>query len=266
MVATKVAKSKKAPGALSGRRIVVTGAGSGMGRAIAERFAAEGAQLALTDINDKALKSVARRCGAFAVAAEVSSEQEIAAFITQSARELGGIDGIINAAGIYENLPFGKITPAKWQRVLAVNLTGPYLVCYHALPHLRRANLRGKHLREGQATIVNISSTSFHNPFPGMTHYASSKAGLIGLTRSLAIELAPAVRVNAICPGTIRTALTRALYPNEKALEKAAAARTPAGRIGEPEDLAEAALFLTSAASSFISGTIVTVAGGSVFY
>ena len=252
-----MAKAKRGGGVLSGRRIVVTGAGSGMGRAIAERFAAEGAQLALTDLNEKALKSVSRRCGAFAFAADVSSEKDIAKFITRSARELKGIDGIVNAAGIYENIPFGQIAPARWQHMLGVNLNGPYLICHFALPHLRRAK---------QATIVNISSTSFLSPNPGMVHYASSKGGVIGLTRALAIELAPKVRANAIVPGTIRTSLTRALYPNEKALETAAAGRTPAGRIGEPEEIAESGLFLTSAASSFITGTIITVAGGNPVY
>ena len=252
-----MAKTRRSAGALAGRRIVVTGAGSGMGRAIAKRFAAEGARLALTDMNDRGLKAVARSCGAFGFAADVSSQEQVAEFIAQAAREMKGIDGIVNAAGIYENIKFGQLTPAKWQRMIAVNLTGPYLVCYSAVPHLRRAK---------SATIVNISSTSFQVPFPGMAHYASSKGGVIGLTRALSIELAPAVRVNAICPGTIRTSLTRALYPTEKALESAAAGRTPAGRIGEPEDIAEAALFLSSAASSYISGTIVTVAGGGIFH
>ena len=252
-----MAKSKSVVGALAGRRIVITGAGSGMGRAIAERVTAEGAQLALTDLNERGLKAVGRRCGAFAGAADVSSQEDIAAFIAQAALEMKGIDGIVNAAGIYENIKFGQLTPAKWQRMIAVNLTGPYLVCYSALPYLRRAK---------RATIVNISSTSFQVPFPGMVHYASSKGGVIGLTRALSIELAPAVRANAICPGTIRTSLTRALYPTEKALVAAAVGRTPAGRIGEPEDVAEAALFLSSEASSYISGTIVTVAGGGLFH
>jgi NAD(P)-dependent dehydrogenase (short-subunit alcohol dehydrogenase family) len=114
--------------------------------------------------------------------------------------------------------------------------------------------------------IASFERFAIQIPFPGMAHYASSKGGVIGLTRALSIELAPAVRVNAICLGTIRTALTRALYPTEKALESAAEDRTPAGRIGEPEDIAEAAPFLSSAASSHISGTIVSVAGGGIFH
>ena len=251
-----MAKKNKA-GALAGRRILVTGAGSGMGMAIAERFAAEGAALGLLDVNEKGLKKAARRSGAFAQTCDVSSPKEVASFVKRAARALGGIDGIINAAGIYERIAFDRITPEKWQRMLAVNLTGPYLLCYSALKHLRRAK---------RATIVNIASTGFLKPGPGMTHYVSAKGGLIGLTRALSIELAPKVRVNAICPGMIRTGITRPLYATEKDLEQAAASRILVQRIGEPEEIAQAALFLSSEASSFVNGTIVTVDGGSSFY
>lgn len=247
----------KTKGALAGRRIIVTGAGSGMGRAIAKLFAAEGASLALLDVNEKGLRPVAKSTGAFARRVDISSDSEVAAFVKEAARELAGIDGLVNAAGIYDRIPFGKITPERWHRVLAVNLNGPYYLCYRALPFLKR---------EKKATIVNISSTGFLRPGPGMTHYVASKGGLIGLTRALAIELAPKVRVNAICPGMIRTALTRALYPTEKALEQRAAGAILAGRIGEPEDIAQSALYLTSDASSFVNGTIVTVDGGATFY
>jgi NAD(P)-dependent dehydrogenase (short-subunit alcohol dehydrogenase family) len=252
-----MAKKKKAAGALAGRRIVVTGASSGMGLAIAERFAAEGAALALIDVNERILKEVGKRTGALALKCDVSSHKEVAAFVQRAARALGGIDGIVNAAGIYDKLPFDKITPERWQRMLGVNLTGPYLLVYSALPHLRRAK---------RATIVNIASTGFIRPGPGMAHYVSTKGGLVGLTRALALELAPKIRANAICPGMIRTGITRALYPTEKQLEQVAASRILAGRIGEPDEIAQAALFLTSDASSFVNGTIVTVDGGSTFY
>jgi 3-oxoacyl-[acyl-carrier protein] reductase len=251
-----MAKKNKA-GALAGRRILVTGAGSGMGMAIAERFAAEGAALGLIDVNEKGLKQVARRTGALAVKCDVSSRSEVDAFVRAAARELGGIDGLVNAAGIYDRIPFDKITPERWQRMLGVNLTGPYLLCYSALPHLRRAK---------KATIVNIASTGFIRPGPGMAHYVSTKGGLIGLTRALALELAPKIRANAICPGMIRTGITRALYATEKQLEEMAASRILAGRIGEPDEIAQTALFLSSDASSFVNGTIITVDGGATFY
>jgi NAD(P)-dependent dehydrogenase (short-subunit alcohol dehydrogenase family) len=168
-----------------------------------------------------------------------------------------GIDGIVNTAGIYANMPFEKVTPAQWQRFVGVNMNGPYFMCHSALPHLRRAK---------RATIVNFASTSFLVPYPGMAHYAASKGGVVGFTRALAVELGPKIRANAICPGTIRTAMTQALYPNDKALEKAAGSRAPLGHIGEPEDIAETALFLTSDASSYITGTLITVAGGQMIY
>ena len=249
--------AKKDKGALAGRRIVVTGAGSGMGRAIARLFADEGAALALLDVNEKNLKEVAKKTGAFARRVDISQEKEGAAFVKQAAKELGGIDGIVNAAGIYDRVPFAKINSERWHRILGVNLHGPYYLCFAALPHLQR---------EKKATIVNISSTGFLKPGPGMTHYVASKGGLIGLTRALALELAPKVRVNAICPGMIRTALTKALYDSEKDLEKTASSRILAGRIGEPEEIAKSALFLSSDASSFVNGTIVTVDGGATFY
>jgi NAD(P)-dependent dehydrogenase (short-subunit alcohol dehydrogenase family) len=243
-------------GSLHGRHILVTGAGSGMGLAIARRFAAEGAKLGLIDVNAAGLRLAARGTTSLGYRADVSSESEVKKLVADAARKLGGIDGIINAAGIYERMAFADITLESWQRMLAVNLTGPYLLIRAALPHLKRNK---------SATVVNIASTGFLKPGAMMSHYVATKGGLIGLTRALAVDLAPKIRVNAICPGMIITGITRALYGKEKELRKLASTRTALQRIGEPEEIADAALWLTAGAS-FTTGSIVTVDGGSTYY
>lgn len=244
-------------GRLAGRRIFVTGAASGMGRAIAELFDAEGARLALVDRTADALSTVAEPLEAFSVAMDVSSPDQVADAIARSAEALGGLDGVVNAAGIYKAIPFGELSVEEWGRYISVNLTGPFLVCSAALPHLRAA---------GGGTIVNIGSIGAMQPSPGQSAYAASKGGLSSFTKALAAELGKDnIRANLIAPGMIHSGITHALYTPEQA-EAVAATRTSLPRMGQPEEIAGAALFLTSEDSSYVSGTTVTVDGGRAFH
>jgi NAD(P)-dependent dehydrogenase (short-subunit alcohol dehydrogenase family) len=227
-----------------------------MGMAIARRFAAEGAKLALLDVNAKGLATAARGTRSQVYLCDVSSESQVTKTVRDAAKAMGGMDGVVNAAGIYDRAEFEGVTPARWHRMLGVNLTGPYLVIRSALPYLSKNRT---------ASIVNISSTGYIRPGPGMSHYVATKGGLVGLTRALALELGPRIRVNAICPGMIVTGITRALYSTEKQLRSIAKTRNALQRIGEPEEIADATLWLTAGAS-FTTGAIVTVDGGSTYY
>jgi NAD(P)-dependent dehydrogenase (short-subunit alcohol dehydrogenase family) len=238
---------------LAGRRIIVTGAASGMGKAIAELFAAEGARLALLDIQAGPLGAVAEAVGGKAVATDISSPEDVARAVETANAFMGGIDGVVNAAGVLRTLPLEQTTPETWRKVHDVNLFGPFLLCNAALPHLRAA---------GEGTIVNIASMGGIDTPPMMTSYGASKAGLIGLTKGQSTEWAPDIRANAICPGMIQTPMTDALSHGGPEGDAASLATIGARRKGRPMEVAYLALFLTSRESSFISGSVFTCDGG----
>jgi NAD(P)-dependent dehydrogenase (short-subunit alcohol dehydrogenase family) len=237
---------------LKGRRILVTGAASGMGLQIARTFAAEGASLVLLDRNGEGVAQFAATIGAGARQCDVSSLTETAAAVTSAVEGLGGLDGIVNAAGVLVMKPFEELDPESWNKMLAVNLGGPYNIIRAALPALRQAT---------QATIVNIASVSSYMPLPGSSGYSASKGGLVMFTKCLALELGPRIRCNTVCPGVIRTEMTRYIWENPEHSQRAAD-RTALKRLGGPEDVAYAALYLSSAESSFTTGTEITVDGG----
>ena len=235
---------------LQGRRILITGAASGIGRRTAELFAAEGAALTLLDCDRKRLAEVARETGGAAVEADVSQEASVLRAVDQGASAMGGIDGVVNAAGIVIHGSVLDVGLADWQLVLGVNLTGTYLVVRCCLPWLAKAPF---------ATIVNIASGQGLLPNnPGMTAYAASKGGVVNLTRALAAELAPSIRVNSVCPGMVDTPMTAGL---ERDLDRYAL-----GRIAEPLEIAQAILFLTSTESSFVTGAALAIDGGRTFH
>ncbi|MFH1604058.1 MAG: SDR family NAD(P)-dependent oxidoreductase [Pseudomonadota bacterium] len=245
---------------LSGRRIVITGAASGIGRATAELFAREGAKVAALDLNLAGAEEVARAISGTAIAVDVTSEESVNRAIETAGTAMGGIDGIVNSAGInfyglLENTDF-----SQWQKILAVNLNGPFLVCRAALPWLRKAD---------SATIVNVSSGAGVSPIVGSSAYASSKAALVNFTRVLAMELAPRVRANAICPGIVDTPMSRAMA---KARDASGTSVSPFAnqlalkRKAQPEEAAAGILFLTSNESSFATGTTLVVDGGRAYY
>ena len=237
---------------LANRRILVTGAASGMGRAIAHLLAAEGAKLALLDRNAAGVEATAASIGATGFACDVTDRAGTADVVAKAADMLGGLDGVVNAAGILDITPFADLKPESWDRMIAVNLTGPFNVLHAALPMLQAAKA---------ATIVNIASTSAFMPTDGTTGYSASKAGVLMFTRCLGLDLGPTIRANAICPGVIKTEMTRYLWENPEHTERAAD-RVALKRLGEPEDVARAALFFSCADSDFTTGAHLPVDGG----
>ncbi|PSC02909.1 3-oxoacyl-ACP reductase [Alsobacter soli] len=248
--------SPSSNGRLAGRRIIVTGAASGIGRETAELFAREGAALALFDVGEGA-RELAGRIGAHAFSVDVSDEQAVESAVSQAAERMGGLDGLVNAAGIFPVRKLEETSLELWRKTLDVNLTGPFLVSRAAARHLRAA---------GAATIVNVGSGSALLPYPELSAYGASKGGLAMLSKVLAAELAPQVRVNVVCPGMTRTGMVTSWFPDPEALAERAKSVYALGRIGEPIEVAQAILFLTSAESSFVTGVTLAVDGGRTYH
>lgn len=241
---------------LAGRRILITGAASGLGAAIAALFADEGAKLALLDRDGDGVASKAKDLAAYSTGVDVTDFNATLRATDRAAQAMGGLDGVVNAAGILHHALFEATDVAEWQRTIQVNLTGPWIVCRVALPHLRDA---------ASATIVNISSGLGLRPAPRYSAYAASKGGLLALTKALAIELAPGIRVNAVCPGAVETPMTAPLL-RDPAARAAAAATYALGRLGKPAEIADAVLFLTGPESGFVTGIALPVDGGRAYH
>jgi len=245
---------------LGGRRILVTGSASGIGLAIAQLFHREGARVAMLD-RDRGRLEKAALDSAPALVCDVADEHQVRDAVGRAATALGGIDGVVNSAGIDLMRPFERMTAAEWARVLAVDLTGPMLVCHAALPALREA---------GRGTIVNIASGAALRPLEQRTAYCAAKAGLVMFGKTLAVDLAPYhIRVNAICPGIIDTPLFRSSWtdaPDPQAELSRILDRYVIKRPGQPDEVAQAALYLTSDESSFVTGAALAVDGGRTFH
>lgn len=244
------------------RTAVVTGGGSGMGRAIVHRLAADGFHVAIVDIDDDSAATVAdevTQAGDHASAfggVDVSDRSQVDAAIDRVRADIGPVLVLVNNAGITGFKDFLSITDEKWDRIMAVNLNGPYYCTQAALPDMIEA---------GWGRIVNISSSSAQGGQPYMVHYVTSKAGLIGFTKALALEYGPmGVTVNTIPPGFIDTPMLR--VSEEKGLIGASveevAERTPVRRAGLPEDIAAACAFLVSDEASYVTGQVIGVNGG----
>ncbi|WP_246504733.1 SDR family NAD(P)-dependent oxidoreductase [Microvirga antarctica] len=243
---------------LKNRRIIITGAGSGFGRATAGLFAREGAALALFDQDEKAVAETAAMFGGHAYQVDVTDEDQVNRVVSSAVEALGGLDGVVNSAGIMSSASFEDTDPASWRRVIEVNLTGTYLVCRAALPALRQAE---------HATIVNIASGQALLPSLTGCSYAASKAGVMMFTKSLAVELAPSIRANVICPGASDTPMTQKVLPPSEVAKRAALAQSYAlKRLTEPEEVANAILFLTSSEASAITGIAMSVDCGRTFH
>jgi len=251
--------SAKASGRLAGRRVLITGAASGIGAATARLFAQEGAALALLDIQAELLEQVAREVGGTAIPVDLLDETATPLAVERAAEALGGLDGVINCAGVADNRRLEEWTLPAWHRVIGVNLTAPFLVCQAALPHLRQV---------GSATIVTIASgTGLLPTGAGVSAYAASKAGVIALMKAYAGELAPHIRANAIAPGIVNTPMVSMVLggydnPDDAPFVQQYALK----RVAAPEELARACLFLTSTESSFVTGTVLAVDGGRTFH
>ena len=245
---------------LSGKVAIVTGAGSGIGYAIAERMAEAGAGVCVNYLGyeEDAKALAARLPKGIAVKADVSSVSEVTALVEQTRSELGGVDVLVNNAGIEKQVPFLDIDEKEWDLVLNVNLKGAFL-CSQAAGRAMRDSGRG-------GSIVNISSIHEDLPFPGFAPYCASKGGLRMLMRDIAVELAQyRIRVNNIAPGAIVTPINRATLDDP---EKVATLNriVPLQRMGEPREVAEVALFLASDASSYVTGSTYYVDGGMIRY
>lgn len=245
------------------RQLIVSGGASGIGLAVARMAVARGARVALLDRDTVALADAVRLLGEAALALEcdVSDAPAVRIAVDRAAQWLGGVDALVNSAGIDALTSLEATSDEEWARVLAVNLTGPMLVCRAALPHLRAA---------GGGSIVNIASGAGLRPLPNRTAYCASKAAVIMFGKSLAIETAAdGIRVNAVCPGAIDTPLFRTSYENADDPERVLAEireRYALGRIAAPEEVAEAVLYLSGPGASYITGTALAVDGGRTFH
>lgn len=243
-------------GLLDGKTALITGAGDGLGREMARLFAAEGASVFIADIQQDAATAAAdelRRAGhpAEAARADVTSEQDVSRMVATCVEVFGGLDVMVNNAGITRDATMRKMTLEDFRLVIDVHLQGVWLGTRAAAAVMRE---------RGSGAIINMSSISGKVGNPGQTNYSAAKAGIVGLTKAAAKELAHlGIRVNAIQPGLIRTAMTAAMKP--EILEQRIA-DIPMGRLGEPLDVANVALFLASGLSSYMTGTVLEVSGG----
>jgi len=254
---------KPAECSLAGQTAVITGGAQGIGRAIAERFQQAGARVCILDCDSAAGEATANElCAidpAHAVTFHFADLEQPAAILmaaTQMKSLYGQIDILVNNAGVELDAPFPEMTAALWDKILAINLRAPFLLTQALQPLFPATG----------GAVINISSIHASHAFANSTAYACSKAGLVALTRNLALELAPhRVRVNAICPGYIDTRLWEEYTrqsPDAEALALRTAALHPLGRRGVPADVANAALFLAEHGSAFITGTCLVVDGG----
>jgi len=242
---------------LARRRILLTGGASGIGRAAAEILTARGASLALLDIDEGKLEHATAATGAKAVRVDLADEASTIAAVKRAAELMGGLDGVINCAGLANLDSLADLTPEAWGKTLAINLTAPYLIVRTALPWLTQAQ---------GASVVNVASAVGLLPTKGRcAGYAASKAGLIGLTRAMAAELAPKVRVNAVSPGFTETPMTAAFKPRAEGAPPLTAAYA-LGRVAQPDEIANAIVFLIGDLASFVTGSTLAVDGGRTFH
>jgi 3-oxoacyl-[acyl-carrier protein] reductase len=239
-----------------GKIVLVTGGGNGIGAASARGFAAAGARVAVIDRDAAAANAVATEIGGAASghALDVSDGPAFAALVNDIAARHGGIDVLVNSAGTITKQTIAAMPVADWDRVIAVNLRGPFNGIQAVIPHMRK---------RGGGTVVNVASVAGRRiSFGGGANYSSSKAGLLGLTRHAAYELAPdKIRVNAVCPGPTATGFGSGQLPSsERKAERAA--KIPLGRMVEPEDIADAILFLAHDTSRMCTGVALDVDGG----
>jgi 3-oxoacyl-[acyl-carrier protein] reductase len=240
---------------LSGRVAFVTGAARGIGLSIATALSQRGADVAMADVDLAALETATQALGdaALAVEADVSRQTDVRRAIERTVEHFGGLEILVNNAGICPLCDFADVTEEEWDRVMAINLKGAFFACQAALPHLQKSGERGR--------VVNISSVAGQSGgVLAPIHYSASKAGLIVMTKTLARVLAPQrATVNCVAPGTTATDLTDAWA--EELRERVRAA-IPLGRLGRPEEIAEAVCFLVSDKAAFVTGATLDINGG----
>jgi NAD(P)-dependent dehydrogenase (short-subunit alcohol dehydrogenase family) len=248
------------PTRFTGRKALVTGAASGIGRATALRLASEGADVVAVDVNAGLLEkltvdseglegSVATLIG------DVSSEDGVVALVSTAVRQLDGLDVVANVAGVLSFSHTHEVTIDEWNRLISINLTGTFLVCREALPHLLAS----------RGNIVNLASTAAHAGQPWATAYVASKGGVLALTRALAVEYAAqGLRVNSISPGAIDTPITGAVHLPDGADIKLLGRVTPLGPFGTPEGIAAAIAFVASDEGAHMNGADLLIDGATL--
>jgi NAD(P)-dependent dehydrogenase (short-subunit alcohol dehydrogenase family) len=252
--------STSGSGRLAGRHVIITGAASGIGKATAELFHQEGAKLALIDRDGDRLSEVAHALDAVALPLDLADNAAVAGAVERAAAGMGAVDGLVNCAAVGSGAMIEDVDLPLLTMVTSINFMAPILLCAAAVPHMRKA---------GRGTIVNIASGQGVLPnAPRTTLYGGTKGGLIAFTKSLAFEVAPMIRANAICPGLTNTPMGSALFagwngpPEDNPALKAYALR----RMAEPIEQAQAILFLTSDESSYVTGVLLAVDGGRCFH
>jgi len=237
-------------GRLKGRRILITRAASGIGRATAELFHANGAALVLLDRSAHGLSEMGLHDDVHVFEVDVTDEAAVHDAVTVGGARMGGIDGVVNVAGVHVAGSVMDVSVDEFRRALDVNLVGAYIVVRECLPYLRESK---------GATIVNIGSGQSLLPnSPNRTAYAASKGGVLNLTRALAAELAPGIRANTVCPGLVATPMAAGMEDR--------AARHALRRLAEPIEIARAILYLSCDESSYVTGAALAVDGGRTFH
>jgi len=240
-------------GLLDGQRALVTGGGSGIGAATCRRMAAEGAAVAVVDIDGDAASSVAAEVDGVAFAVDVTDYPAVESAVTEAADRLGGLTTLFNNAGGSNMSRLHEWDLDEWNQIVGLNLTGVFHGFRAAIPHL---------LAAGGGAIVSTASISGTRPAAGEAPYAAAKAAVAALTASAALEVGPSIRVNAVSPGMIHTGLTDVLLTGFEWTVPHMEAKTPLGRIGTPEDIADVVVFLCSDLARFVTGQNLVIDGG----
>jgi NAD(P)-dependent dehydrogenase (short-subunit alcohol dehydrogenase family) len=242
-----------------GRVLFATGAGSGIAAAVARRFTAEGGRVAVVDRDAERADAVATELdGAIGLAVDVSDEESVSAAITATKQRLGRIDCVFNAAGHAEFGPIEEWSLERWNRMMTTHAGGTFLVCKHALAHLREGT---------GASIVNVASTAALTANRSNAPYGAAKGAIISFSRQLARDVAPLIRVNVVAPGRVRTGMTEPLILARGGGDYEAGAKVFSegnmlNRLGEPDELAAPVCFLLSDEASFMTGTLLVADGG----